>query len=761
MSLGCRIVALAAAVVNSAPILSQDVGEPVEQVSVMVNQVVEHHLSGCHLVLITTSQHSHITSAILRNLAESVEAGMVVEAGSVSSKYQLEQVLLFKGLWHDVRTICRGLIIDLTDTNSTSLVLGLLEESGLWMLPETVVVMVGGMSTVKEVLLHHSLRNTVNALYLALDDVYLHLPPLYQYKRLMKVLTQERVKRRGVMVYRRCLFCNNGEADVQLIHLGNLHSFDLITDNLFPDQFHNFNGHMVRVSSSRFFPYSDYTSQTGEQASLITLRDCIDSRLLSVFSSAYNFSMETREAPERSWGSEVDGKFNGMLGLLQREEADFVGPIGSAVDRMKVMIGASAYEVELVCLVSLSPSPLPQHLSIIRPFTGALWLVLMASEVTVCVILWLLLRTWKWITRTHVVRLSTAFLYSWGTLLNKPPKHPSVSYSGKVLVGVWLVFCLVITTGYSSSLIAHLTVQSKSKPPETLEDLVSLNNWRWGIESWMMKGSPGIYFSTHTDPVVKLVYKKMEVVRAEEALSMVKEGSYTLISGNYYITVIIQSFYTNKYGQSPYYISYPGISFIADFGWGFRKGAPYYRRFNQLLLQLKDSGITEQWFKEVIAARVRENKGAALYANESWIYTPNNEGTEELRLYHLQGAFYLLFVGYIIACLVLLGEKVASFRSAGGYTGIRSQHLREMVNPVLGASASVLLTELTTFVNNCLAGRIQKNPGICQTASRDTVVTRKTPEAFPRETEERLGHHQMIQIPRQTTPLSRTSTERD
>nr|XP_053634279.1 uncharacterized protein LOC128689814 [Cherax quadricarinatus] len=622
MLLGCRIVALAAAVVNSASILSQDVGEPVEQVSVMVNQVVEqvtvmvkqvveHHLSSCHLVLITTSQHSHITSAVLRSLSESVEAGVVVEAGLMFSKYQLEQKLLFKGLWYDVRTTCRGLIIDLTDINSTSLVLRLLEESGSWMLPETVVVMVGGRSTVKEVLLHHSLRNTVNALYLALHDFNLHLPPLYQYKRLMKNLTQERGKRRGVKVYRRCLFCNNGEPDVQLVHLGNLHSFHLITDNLFLDQFSNFNGHMLRVSSNRFFPYTDYTSGTGEQDSLVTLTDCMDSRLLSVFSSAYNFSMETREAPERSWGSEVDGKFNGMLGMLQREEADFGGPIGSAAKRMKVMEEASAYEVDMLCLVSLNPSPLPQYLSIIRPFTASLWLVLMTSEVTVSVILWLLLRAWKWITGTHVVRLSTAFLYSWGTLLNKPPKHPSVSYSGKVLVGVWLVFCLVITTGYSSSLIAHLTVQSKSKPPETLEDLVSLNNWRWGIEPWNMKGSPGIYFSTHTDPVVKLIYKKMEVVRAEEALSMVKEGSYSFITTKYYITVVIQSFYTNIYGQSPYYISRSGIYLNADFGWGFRKGAPFFRRFNQLLLQLKDSGITNQWMKEVITRRVRENRGGA------------------------------------------------------------------------------------------------------------------------------------------------------
>ncbi|KAK8720595.1 hypothetical protein OTU49_013221 [Cherax quadricarinatus] len=44
--------------------------------------------------------------------------------------------------------------------------------------------------------------------------------------------------------------------------------------------------------------------------------------------------------------------------------------------------------------------------------------------------------------------------------------------------------------------------------------------------------------------------------------------------------------------------------------------------------------------------------------------------------------------------------------SAGGYTGIRPQHLKEMVNPVIGEIAETLLSEITRFVNNSLAGLI-------------------------------------------------------
>ena len=38
----------------------------VEEVGVMVMQVVEHHLSSCHVVLMTTAPHSPVFSAIRR-----------------------------------------------------------------------------------------------------------------------------------------------------------------------------------------------------------------------------------------------------------------------------------------------------------------------------------------------------------------------------------------------------------------------------------------------------------------------------------------------------------------------------------------------------------------------------------------------------------------------------------------------------------------------------------------------------------------------
>lgn len=81
----------------------------------------------------------------------------------------------------------------------------------------------------------------------------------------------------------------------------------------------------------------------------------------------------------------------------------------------------------------------------------------------------------------------------------------------QMLVGFWLVACLIFTTGFKSSLIAHLTVQGKAQAIKSLEDLIAQPSWEWGTEAWLLKGIPLEYFSKHTDPVVMEVYRRTEV----------------------------------------------------------------------------------------------------------------------------------------------------------------------------------------------------------------------------------------------------------
>ncbi|XP_042233808.1 ionotropic receptor 93a-like [Homarus americanus] len=263
---------------------------------------------------------------------------------------------------------------------------------------------------------------------------------------------------------------------------------------------------------------------------------------------------------------------------------------------------------------------------------------------------------WRWMTGGRGVRFNTALLYGWGALLEQPPLDPSVSVSGQMLVGWWLVFCLVIATGYRSSLIAHLTVQGRSPTLDNYQDLVSQGNWRWATEPWLYKGAAYEYFAKHTDPIVKQIFKGMEVMVAEEALQKVLAGGFSLIDFQNYINIIIASRYTDN---NPFYVSNNGIYVLGAFGWSFRKGAPFYGRFRQMISQMDAAGVISHWRGVVTAKRVRENRKATRVDSKTTMRGQAEEDKTQvvLGLHHLQGVFYLLFLGTSIAFLTFLGER--------------------------------------------------------------------------------------------------------
>ncbi|XP_042233419.1 glutamate [NMDA] receptor subunit 1-like [Homarus americanus] len=655
-SLGYHITVLAVTAMTAASVNSENVGEPMEQVGVdvgvMVSQVVEHHLTGCHLVLITTTQHSHVFSSTSRHIRSTVEAGVVVEAGWVLSQDQQTQDHLLQGLWGDTRTTCRGLILDLTANDSAAFPLRFLESAMLWKLSETRVVVVGGRAEVKHVLLHHTLRNTVHAFYVALPDLTLHTPPRNSSSRLRKDLPQKASVSERVWVYRRCLYCNNGEADVQLILEPN------ITSSLFHNQFQNFRGHRMRIVSVPHFPYMDYERKINMRGGIVKPRDSLDTRLITSFSAALNFTYDIYAEPDRSFGDERDGNFTGMIGQLQREESDFCTIMAATRGRLKVVEFFRAYPSDLMVVTSLKPSLLPAHLSFIRPFADVIWFALLASVVTWGGLMWLLQRASSRVVGGRAVRFNTILLYGWGALLEQPPSDPSVSVSGQVLVGWWLVFCLIIATGFRSSLIAHLTVQGKSPTPESFQDLVDRKNWRWATEPWLYKGAAYEYFAKHTDAVVNQIFKGMEVLVAEEALQQVLEGGFSLIDFQNYISVVVASRYTDSLGNTPFYISSNGISVLGSSGWSFRKGAPFYGRFLQLKSKLEDAGIINYWTGKIIEKRVKENREAAAMDEKATQASlgEDDETQEVLGLRHLQGAFYVMFLGSSFAFLTFMGE---------------------------------------------------------------------------------------------------------
>ncbi|XP_071546565.1 glutamate receptor ionotropic, delta-2-like [Panulirus ornatus] len=613
---------------------------------------------------------------------------------------------LVQRFWGDATLTCHTVLLDLSTSNTTNTrgALRLLEAAGLWKRPETRVVVVGVVAEAEALLLHPTFRNTLYALYIALQTL-----PSPRSDRLPfgRGSGQTEVESEGLQVYRRCEYCHSGEAGVELLFYWNLTSALPDTREIFQDQLENFMGHEFQIRSLPFFPYMDYQRDKEEIGTTVTPRDSLDVRMLNTLASTLNFTYEIREQRERVWGLEQEnGSFNGIVGDLEREEADFCTLLAPTPGRIRVMGYSRLYPSDVITVTSLKPTLLPQHLALIRPFAGELWVILLVSVVLWGATLWLLHGAWRRLAGGPGLGIIPAVLFGWGVLLETPPPAPALRISGRVLVGWWLVYCLVICTAFRSSLVAHLTVQGRTRPIETFQDLVEQDSWGWGTEPWVMSGVPHEYLSSHTDPVVKKVYEKMEVLPADEGLQRVLAGGYSFIIFRNYITDIVATRYTDAQGHTPLYTSKKGLRMQASFGWGFRqvkrsvlqlkiyscpsvqykvkkkkkrkritidenfyrRGAPFQSRFNQLIWLVREAGITDQWKAEVTAKRVREKRKAAAAAEDdsagqAATTQSESDGQVALGLHHLQGAFYLLLLGQGLALLILLWEHLVYSRS--------------------------------------------------------------------------------------------------
>ncbi|KAK3868809.1 hypothetical protein Pcinc_025847 [Petrolisthes cinctipes] len=256
-----------------------------------------------------------------------------------------------------------------------------LERAELWKLHNTHVVMLGPREGMEARLFQDSLRNAISCLYLLITQT--SSPPRHTHRitnavkqgrfRTMQITILQCVKER-VWVYRRCMYCQSGQPEVQFLFQWNLAQQHLDHFNqylyLMDDPLSDFRGHTFRVATIAYFPYIDYKRDREEPGTTVTPLDSINVRILDTLADSLNFTYKIREDPNRSFGNiDADGNYNGMSGQLQREEVDFSFSLAPTPGRLRVMDFIRFMPPDAFVVTSLKPSFLPANLALVRPFS--------------------------------------------------------------------------------------------------------------------------------------------------------------------------------------------------------------------------------------------------------------------------------------------------------------------------------------------------------------------------------------------------------
>ncbi|XP_066937275.1 glutamate receptor-like [Macrobrachium rosenbergii] len=356
-----------------------------------------------------------------------------------------------------------------------------------------------------------------------------------------------------------------------------------------------------------------------------------------------------------------NGTWNGASGVIQRQEADFSTATSIFLERLIMSDFKQAYPADPFIIVSLKPQLLPQYLVIIRPYKVSVWIAILAVIIVWGLSLWAIQTAHSYYAKKDSMSLTTAIFFSFAVILEDPPSRPPSNFLGQMLVGWWLAVCFLLSTGYRSSLVAHLTAQGKTEPIDNYNDLVAKPQWRWGCDEVVLYGVADSYFRQSTTPVIKQVAKKVESVSVNTGLKKVLDGWYSLLTSRNRIRTEIEPKYANNYGQTPFYLSKQGYDLTPGLGWMFRKGAPFLPRFAKLTDRLIEGGIINYWLKNVMASNARSARKGNKQENKQAQTTDDTTADETkiiLRMGHMIGVFLTYLVGVLISTLAFVVENV-------------------------------------------------------------------------------------------------------
>ncbi|RXG57865.1 Glutamate receptor ionotropic, delta-2 [Armadillidium vulgare] len=143
-----------------------------------------------------------------------------------------------------------------------------------------------------------------------------------------------------------------------------------ITENIFPGIPNNFEGMRLRITALNWEPFTEVKPLTSEPCSKAVVKESVSGKILVIISRILNFSYTVHEPCEKIWGNRsVDGKWNGILGDLQSERADFTLLLAPFQNRLEVADFTRPYENEPLTFMAAKPKLRQKSFALVKAFT--------------------------------------------------------------------------------------------------------------------------------------------------------------------------------------------------------------------------------------------------------------------------------------------------------------------------------------------------------------------------------------------------------
>ncbi|KAI6194048.1 Glr-4 [Aphelenchoides besseyi] len=395
---------------------------------------------------------------------------------------------------------------------------------------------------------------------------------------------------------------------------------------------------------------------------------CID--LLREMSIILNFTFEIIEVEDGTYGVQDEtGRWNGIIGVLQRHEADLsVSAVTITYSRVKVIDFTLPF-MHLGISILLSnkvEDPLVNQddgqifggstlFAFLQPLSFTVWFALICAYLSVAATMSVVARfsPYEWYnieeldardkSKANHKNQFTIFNSLWfaiGSLMQQGSDVIPRAAATRSVAVMWWCFTLLVISSYTAQLAAFLTVERMSTSIENAMDLASQQRIKFGTLS---NGSTMAFFRESKIPIYERMWSVMQSTSPTVFVNSSKEGIARVKAGNY--AYMMESTMIEYYkGHDCALETIGGLLDSKGYGIAVPKGSPLRDILSKAILRLQErttlEALKNKWWMRRNTQEVRSCPVVDTHSSLRRVY----------------GIFFVLFAAIIVAVLVAIGE---------------------------------------------------------------------------------------------------------
>ncbi|XP_028032585.1 ionotropic receptor 21a [Bombyx mandarina] len=601
----------------------------------LIQNITLTYLNGCTPVILYDSQIKLKESYLFQNLLRNFPVSFV--HGYINEHSQLQEPKLLQPVQE-----CLHFIIFLSDVKVSAKVLGKQSES------KVVVVARSSQWAVHEFLSSSFSRGFINLVVIGQsfkedDDSTIESP---------------------YILYTHKLYTDGLGASKPVVLNSWSHGKFSRNVNLFPPKMTGgYAGHRFVVAAANQPPFVFRRIKSDlDGGNPRVVWDGIEIRLLHLLAEKNNFSIEIVEPQELHLGSG-----DAVAKEIAKGRAD-IGVAGMylTIDRTREMDVTFAHSQDCAVFITLMSTALPRYRAILGPFHWHVWVAL---TLTYLFGMFPLAFSDKHTLR-HLINnsgeIENMFWYVFGTFTNcftflgRNSWSKTDKITTRLLIGWYWIFTIIITSCYTGSIIAFVTLPMF---PETVDSIHQLLAGFYRVGT-LDRGGWERWFLNSSDPNTNKLLKKLELVPNVEAGIMNTTKAffwpYAFLGSKAELEYIVQSNFTKTTSKRA--VLHISNECFVPFGVtiGFPNNSLYTAKLNNDLRRMVQSGIVDKIVDEVRWEMQRSSTGKLLSAVGGSLKVSAAE-EKGLTLEDTQGMFLLLAAGFLIAATALISEWIGGF----------------------------------------------------------------------------------------------------